>query len=609
MSRCFPYPPPGFEPRLKNDHVDLLHKVQENYKEKKQKKEKKDKDKREGKEKRENDKHHSKEKHREDGKDKEKKEKREKHKHKKKEKGREKESEKDKHRAQSVLLPVPTEKTSEDSSILSEHYGQDDEEFQAGSGCQFMEKRVGGTSNYGSSEEGMTSASSPEEGMIAKRTVPSASNPNVMNSNSLVQRKSNGPPNQVVSRHGTGLTERRVVGAEAKKPVPSPLNSLQAKSKGPTSQSTNHHQLTFTGSTQNRVVAIKRVEETKRVAGNSVIQMQSKTGGATFQVTDNHHAAGLNERRVNSNQSTITLEEDRENDGLNLRGGERGFVKQEEAKKKKRKERDEEKAREKELRRLEKKQRKEREKRKEIEGDKAKEVGSPMMRHSIEGPRRNIEKVRATDGFLSKKRKERESNGFFHEDDLQAQKLARTSPLNTLKRKDASTNGSVHQTDVRSTKLTKKLPPYPPPLENGRTSNHPSPLLTPPVKLSSSSPTTTTHNVHANINTIKAEVSLQKKALQLNGTVPEKRKEQSVHPDLKYLNVVYSVPKLEEKELVPPLDDQGWIVGTKPNHHRKVNSSSMMLESGLSHRPCCVWDRSVLLDLTDTLALPYVIPF
>ena len=166
---------------------------------------------------------------------------------------------------------------------------------------------------------------------------------------------------------------------------------------------------------------------------------------------------------------------------------------------------------------------------------------------------------------------------------------------------------------VRPTKLTEKLPPYPP-LENGKTSNHPCPLLTPPVKLSSSSPTTTNNNVHANINTIKAEVSLQKKALQLNGTVPaakvpEKRKEQSVHPDLKYLHVVYSVPKLEEKELVPPLDDQGWIVGTKSNHNRKVTSSSMILESGLSHGPCCVWDRSVLLDSTNTLALPYVIPF
>jgi hypothetical protein len=28
MSRCFPYPPPGFEPSLTNRHADLLHKVE-----------------------------------------------------------------------------------------------------------------------------------------------------------------------------------------------------------------------------------------------------------------------------------------------------------------------------------------------------------------------------------------------------------------------------------------------------------------------------------------------------------------------------------------------------------------------------------------------------
>ncbi|XP_078176270.1 uncharacterized protein LOC144569691 [Carex rostrata] len=651
MSRCFPYPPPGFEPKLKNDHVDLL--LKEKHKDKKQKKEKKDKDKRDGKEKREKDEHHSKEKNRDGDRDKEKKEKKEKHKHKKKEKGRDKESDKDKHRVPSVLLPVPTEKTPEDSRILSEYSRRVDEGSQAGPGNQFMERRVAGTSTYGASEKrpvpvpvqqsvpsvhrknndsvkvgptsqttnhrvtivserrvaGMPSTSSPEEGMIAKRTVPSASNPNAKNSNSLIQRKSNGPPTQVVSHHGTGLTERRVVGAEAKKPVPSPLNSLQGKSNGPTSQSTNHSQLPLTGSTQNRLAATERGEEAKRVVGNSVMPVQRKTG-----------AAGLSERRVGSNQNmgpTSTPDEDREKGGLNLRGIQPDTVK-EEGKREKRKERDEKKAREKELRRHEKRQRKEREKEerkkeKEIERDKAKEVGSSMMRHSIEGLPRNIEKVGATtDGFLSKKRKDGEINGFLHEDDLRAKKLARTSPQNTLKRKDASTNGFVHETDVGPTKLTKKLPPYPPPLENGRTSNHLPPLLPPPVKLSSSSPsTTTTNNTPANISTIKADV---KKAQQLNGTVPDakvskKRKEEPPHPDLKYLNVVYSVPKLEEKELVPPFDDQEWLFGTKPNRNPNLHPNSTMPESGLSQGPGQVWDRAVLLDSTDAFALPYVVPF
>ncbi|EEF31295.1 DNA binding protein, putative [Ricinus communis] len=61
MSRCFPFPPPGYEKKARVDDTDLLKK--EKHKEKKHKKDKKDKEKREGKEKR--DKDRSKEKHRE----------------------------------------------------------------------------------------------------------------------------------------------------------------------------------------------------------------------------------------------------------------------------------------------------------------------------------------------------------------------------------------------------------------------------------------------------------------------------------------------------------------------------------------------------------------
>ncbi|XP_022733182.1 DNA ligase 1-like [Durio zibethinus] len=79
MSRCFPFPPPGYEKKVRTDDVDLLKK--EKLKEKKHKKEKKDKEKRE-KEKEEKD--------RSDGKHKDKKDKKEKHKDKKKEKDKEK---------------------------------------------------------------------------------------------------------------------------------------------------------------------------------------------------------------------------------------------------------------------------------------------------------------------------------------------------------------------------------------------------------------------------------------------------------------------------------------------------------------------------------------
>lgn len=269
---------------------------------------------------------------------------------------------------------------------------------------------------------GMPSSSSPEEGLIAKRTAPTASNPNAMSPNLSMQRKSNGPHNQVVNHHVTGSTERRVAGTDAKKPMLSSLNSLQGKTSGPPNQSANHHQLPITGSVDSRVAAIERGAEAKRVAGNSVLPMQRKTDGPTFQVTNNHHATGLAERRVGLNQSVVptsALETEKEKKGgLNLRGTETGMVKQEERKKEKRKERNEKKEKEKELRRLEKKQRKEREKeekekKKQRERDKVKEVANLISRPP-EGPQMTIEKIGAPDGVISKKRKEGESNGFLH---------------------------------------------------------------------------------------------------------------------------------------------------------------------------------------------------
>ncbi|KAI9177398.1 hypothetical protein LWI28_014685 [Acer negundo] len=62
MSRCFPFPPPGYEKKATIEDKDLLTK--ENHKEKKHKKDKRDKEKKEGKEKKDRDKERSKEKNR-----------------------------------------------------------------------------------------------------------------------------------------------------------------------------------------------------------------------------------------------------------------------------------------------------------------------------------------------------------------------------------------------------------------------------------------------------------------------------------------------------------------------------------------------------------------
>ncbi|XP_059448087.1 uncharacterized protein LOC132179384 [Corylus avellana] len=89
MSRCFPFPPPGYEKKARTEDVDLLKKERE--REKKHKKEKRDKEKREGKEKREKD--------RSDGKHKEKKDKKEKSRDKKKDKEKDRDKDKEKNSA------------------------------------------------------------------------------------------------------------------------------------------------------------------------------------------------------------------------------------------------------------------------------------------------------------------------------------------------------------------------------------------------------------------------------------------------------------------------------------------------------------------------------
>ncbi|KHG10901.1 Glucose-6-phosphate 1-dehydrogenase [Gossypium arboreum] len=95
MSRCFPFPPPGYEKKARIENEDLLKKEKEKEKKhKKEKKEKKDKDK--DKEKRE--KKEKKEKDKSDGKHKDKKDKKEKHRDKKKEK-KEKDRDKEKDRS------------------------------------------------------------------------------------------------------------------------------------------------------------------------------------------------------------------------------------------------------------------------------------------------------------------------------------------------------------------------------------------------------------------------------------------------------------------------------------------------------------------------------
>ncbi|KAM6565401.1 hypothetical protein CsatA_024529 [Cannabis sativa] len=111
MSRCFPFPPPGYERKARNNEVDLLEK--EKHREKKHKKDKKDKEKREGKDKKEKD--------RSDGKHRDKKDKKEKHKDKDKDKKRDKEKDGEK--------PKDKTKTLDDKRVSGKSESHGGEKF------------------------------------------------------------------------------------------------------------------------------------------------------------------------------------------------------------------------------------------------------------------------------------------------------------------------------------------------------------------------------------------------------------------------------------------------------------------------------------------------
>ncbi|GMI70015.1 hypothetical protein HRI_000670800 [Hibiscus trionum] len=121
MSRCFPFPPPGYEKKARTDDVDFLKKEKQKEKHKKEK----DKEKRENKEKKEKD--------RSDGKHKDKKEKKEKHKDKKKDKDRNKEKDRSNNSVEKKFHGHPErqngEKTADEKKLPGKFEGHSGEKL------------------------------------------------------------------------------------------------------------------------------------------------------------------------------------------------------------------------------------------------------------------------------------------------------------------------------------------------------------------------------------------------------------------------------------------------------------------------------------------------
>ena len=72
------------------------------------------------------------------------------------------------------------------------------------------------------------------------------------------------------------------------------------------------------------------------------------------------------------------------------------------------------------------------------------------------------------------------------------------------------------------------------------------------------------------------------------------------HPDTRYLNQVYLVPKMEWSGF----DDQEWLFGSSISQERKPVGGSSEVGETLQ-----VWAEGLHIEPADVFALPYVIPY
>ncbi|XP_020579793.1 myb-like protein X [Phalaenopsis equestris] len=77
------------------------------------------------------------------------------------------------------------------------------------------------------------------------------------------------------------------------------------------------------------------------------------------------------------------------------------------------------------------------------------------------------------------------------------------------------------------------------------------------------------------------------------------------HPDSKYLEQIYTVPKME---LLPENGDMEWLFSCGDSSQQKPKRSSLPPVSDESISPR-VWSKALWIESADVLALPYVVPF
>ncbi|XP_010913091.2 uncharacterized protein [Elaeis guineensis] len=551
MSRCFPFPPPGYEKKPRSDYIDLLAK--EKHKEKKCKKDKRDKEQREGQKRK--DKDRSRDKHKEE------KDEKEKHREKKRDKDRDRKN-----------------RTEDDKKTEERAKGHNEEKIGSGSWKAEEVKNPKIVKKFGTriKDEGAAErllenfAGSVQKGtenfgaLIALEK--ERCNRNEMATNLIAQEpRRNDALGQAMEMDADKKIERKTMAKNR--------YEMLAKLIGKEQRKNDSMDRIVEKDAKKNVEAKEKVKDRYRMVENLLHKEQrrddkldqtvEKDADEKFEGKEKRDDAG---KKIEEKEKIASREANvRKGDKHIHRGGE---------KRHKGKDKDRHKEKEKE-------EEKKRDKGERIHKEHDKPKGSGEM-DCIDNliimpvaPQKTNEKCAGTDGTI-KKRKDFEINGFLHEIDGLPNKLPRPSLAYHLHVENGRTLESYHvATGYSSIKL-----------ETTKYINAERVLETNECKVNGiEGPPPSTDN-------LRPLVALESSP---NGKASVK----PPHPDTKFLGQIYSVPKMEEW---PEYDDQYWLFSSNPPGP-KPRATFEAEET--SH----VWAKGLQIESADVFALPFVIPY
>ncbi|XP_039687522.1 myb-like protein X isoform X13 [Medicago truncatula] len=625
MSRCFPFPPPGYEKKSRTDDVDLLKK--ERRKEKKHKKEKKDKEKKESKE--------NGEKEGRDGKHKDKKDKKEKSREKKKDKDKDKDNGKDKSKisaADGRGSPAQAQGLNAGNLHQKEIKQNDKKAF-------LFEDRL--TKQHGSNngekarennhlaEENKDSKFLMELDRRVRNNDGGAGTQLVQQSTTADCRKDEGTVRLVAKISGTGTwpdgkEKLQNKGVDAKK---IDGRGIRAEAR-PIGNAT----------VQNHAVDGKKIGtwpngkekfqdkgvDAKKIDGRGICTEARPIGNAAVQ----NHAGNCHPRPLEKNfdktlegrvEGTDRTKEEKDDKRRDKRKDDKRGDKRKEKDKEKKghgkdKDRDKEKKKEEKAKQKIENRNGEQNKLKDsnkaglVDPNSSTQVSKNSHENSIIGV--NLKKRNEIDsngvlhahensitGGNLKKRKEIDSNGVLH---------AHGNSIigdNLKKRKEIDSNGVLHAHDSRPSMLPGPSSSHPF-TENGRILE---PCQISPINASDGPAAATNVKVENKDRKINGIIEVPTSVVSPNkiptATVPANPviKVPKPHPDTKYISQVYSVPKANEWS---DFDDQEWLFGSNHSQERKPVVKSSEVVDTLQ-----VWAEAVHIEPADVFALPYVIPY